>query len=87
MRAGDLEVNYAVVALELFVKGRCRHPKEVPIHFATRTAGTSKFSFVQQRQYVLHLAGLYRFRFPVLYWTFWTGLALGVALLATWVAR
>lgn len=53
------------IALELYVKGRCRHPGEVPIRFATRAAGQSKFSFSQQVQYIRHLCRLYRYRFPL----------------------
>lgn len=52
------------IALELFVKGRCRRPAEVPITFASRTAGASKASFAEGRRYLRHLARLYRFRFP-----------------------
>ena len=52
------------IALELFVKGRCRRPAEVPITFASRTAGVSKASFAEGRRYLRHLARLYRFRFP-----------------------
>jgi len=52
------------IALELFVKSRCRRPAEVPITFASRTAGASKASFAEGRRYLRHLARLYRFRFP-----------------------
>lgn len=52
------------IALELFVKGRCRRPAEVPITFASRTAGTSKAGFAEGRRYLRHLVRLYRFRFP-----------------------
>lgn len=52
------------IALELFVKGRCRRPTEVPITFASRTAGASKASFAEGRRYLRHLARLYHFRFP-----------------------
>jgi len=52
------------IALELFVKGRCRRPAEVSITFASRTAGASKASFAEGRRYLRHLARLYRFRFP-----------------------
>lgn len=52
------------IALELFVKGRCRRPAEVPITFASRTAGTSKANFAEGRRYIRHLVRLYRFRFP-----------------------
>ena len=64
------------IALELYVKGRCRRPAEVPIRFATRPAGESKLTFAQQVRYLQHLFRLYRFRFPVL-----TGVVLFVALI------
>ncbi len=54
------------IALELYVKGRCSNPAEVPIHFATRAAGKSKLTFREQVRYLLHLGRLYRFRFPLL---------------------
>lgn len=56
------------IALELYVKGRCRRPAEVPFQFATRAAGESKFSLRQQWLYAKHLARLYRYRFPWAYW-------------------
>ncbi len=52
------------IALELYVKGRCHSPSEVPIRFAARTAGESKLSLTEQLRYLRHLARLYRFRFP-----------------------
>jgi dolichol-phosphate mannosyltransferase len=52
------------IALELYVKGGCSRPAEVPITFAARAAGVSKLSFRQQLQYLRHLGKLYRFRFP-----------------------
>lgn len=52
------------IALELYVKGRCQRPGEVPIRFAERTAGETKFGFKEVRKYLLHLARLYWFRFP-----------------------
>lgn len=52
------------IALELYVKGGCTKPREVPIRFAARVAGTSKLSFAEQIRYIRHLAKLYRFRFP-----------------------
>ncbi|MEK7757078.1 MAG: polyprenol monophosphomannose synthase [Planctomycetota bacterium] len=52
------------IALELFVKGRCRQAAEMPIIFASRAAGASKASFAEGRRYLRHLWRLYRFRFP-----------------------
>ncbi len=54
------------IALELYVKSRCSGPAEVPIHFATRTAGKSKLIIREQVRYLRHLGRLYRFRFPLL---------------------
>jgi len=51
------------IAMELYVKGRCRRPAEVPIQFAARSAGASKLDFAQQMQYLRHLGKLYYFRF------------------------
>ncbi len=65
------------IALELYVKGRCKRPAEVPIRFATRAAGESKLSFAQQVHYLQHLCRLYRFRFPV-----FTGAVLFVVLIS-----
>ncbi len=66
------------IALELYVKGRCRQPAEVPLQFAARAAGESKFGFAEQIRYLRHLTRLYRFRFPWLGWVIWV-LALGAA--------
>ncbi len=52
------------IALELYVKGGCRRPVEVPIEFAARTAGGSKLNMREQLRYLRHLWRLYRFRFP-----------------------
>ncbi|MBU0717777.1 MAG: polyprenol monophosphomannose synthase [Planctomycetes bacterium] len=52
------------IALELYVKGGCQRPAEVPILFRTREAGDSKFNVGEQLRYLRHLAKLYRFRFP-----------------------
>ena len=62
--ASDVNPIGYKIALELYVKGRCRQPAEVPIRFAARTAGQSKFSFAEQVRYLRHLSRLYRFRFP-----------------------
>ncbi len=55
------------IALELYVKGRCTRPIEIPIRFATRRAGESKLNVSQQIQYARHLLGLFKFRFPRAY--------------------
>ncbi|MCC7293259.1 MAG: polyprenol monophosphomannose synthase [Phycisphaerales bacterium] len=52
------------IALELFVKGRCRAVAEVPFQFHTRQHGESKFSLREQVSYLRHLVRLYAFRFP-----------------------
>jgi dolichol-phosphate mannosyltransferase len=63
-RAAELDPVGYKIALEIYVKGRCRHPGEVPIQFAARAGGESKLSFAEQVRYVRHLFRLYRFRFP-----------------------
>lgn len=50
------------IGLELLVKSRATRVVEVPIHFAKRTAGKSKLSFVQQLLYLEHLRRLYLFK-------------------------
>jgi dolichol-phosphate mannosyltransferase len=52
------------IGLEILVKSGCRRTKEVPIHFADRRRGTSKLSWKQQRDYLLHLCRLADFVFP-----------------------
>jgi dolichol-phosphate mannosyltransferase len=51
------------IGLELLVRCRCRHVREVPIHFSNREHGESKLTVHQQLLYLRHLARLYRFRF------------------------
>lgn len=63
-RAESLDPIGYKIALELYVKGRCRHPQEVPIRFAARVAGKTKLSFREQIRYIRHLWRLYRFQFP-----------------------
>jgi dolichol-phosphate mannosyltransferase len=79
------------IALELFVKGGCRRPAEVPITFASRTAGASKASLAEGRRYLRHLWRLYRFRFPrltaTLRVTFLVGAALFILFFACRSAR
>jgi len=52
------------IALELMCKCRVKHVREVPIHFAERTAGESKLSLKQQFRYLEHLSRLYDFTYP-----------------------
>lgn len=54
------------IGLELLVKGRCRRVVEVPIEFSDRLHGRSKLTLRQQLLYLVHLARLYRYRYPVL---------------------
>jgi len=63
-RAADLDPVGYKIALELYVKGRCSRPGDVPIQFAARAGGESKLSIAEQVRYVRHLFRLYRFRFP-----------------------
>ena len=85
-RATSCEPIGYKIGLELYVKGRCIHPGEVPIRFAARAAGESKLSIAVQLRYLRHLGRLYRFRFPVLAWCAGTGVLAGVSLLVLWVA-
>jgi len=62
-RAAPLDPVGYKIALELMVKSRCRCAAEVPIRFALRQGGTSKFGLRPQLLYLAHLARLYRFRF------------------------
>ncbi len=52
------------VGLELMCKCRVGAVKEVPIHFDTRSAGTSKLTVAQQFKYLEHLSRLYDFCYP-----------------------
>lgn len=63
-RAEQLNPLGYKIALELYVKCRCRHPAEVPIRFAARHAGQSKLTLREQGRFLRHLVRLYRFRFP-----------------------
>lgn len=75
------------IALELFVKGRCQHPAEVPIAFETRVAGASKLSLPEQARYLRHLGRLYRFRFPRLMWLVAAAVVAAAAVLLYGIAR
>jgi len=50
------------IGLELLVRCRCRHVREVPIHFANRKHGESKLTLREQVRYLQHLTRLYRFK-------------------------
>jgi len=83
-RAEQLDPIGYKIALELYVKCGCRRPVELPIQFAARTAGRSKLGGAVVLRYLIHLAKLYRFRYPGWWWT--VGLGLGMALMvALWV--
>ena len=73
------------IALELYVKGRCRRPAEVPIRFAARAAGTTKLTFGEQVRYLRHLWRLYRFRFPYASHVIWIVPAAVIAIAICWV--
>lgn len=61
--AGLNPIGYKI-ALEIYVKAGCANPAEVPIRFATRKSGRSKFGLRELVAYVRHLSRLYRFRYP-----------------------
>ncbi len=86
-RAEGLDPIGYKIALELFVKGRCRHPAEVPIAFEKRVAGASKLSPAEQIRYLRHLSRLYRFRFPWFSWLILFGVMLVVVVILFLVAQ
>jgi dolichol-phosphate mannosyltransferase len=63
-QAGLAPLGYKI-GLEIMVKAGCRQIAEVPIEFSDRLHGKSKLSLAQQLLYLRHLAGLYRFRWPM----------------------
>jgi dolichol-phosphate mannosyltransferase len=75
------------IALELYVKGRCSRPSEVPIHFAARAAGASKLGMREQAHYLLHLFRLYRFRFPLLADMVLFGVLVGIGVVVLLIGR
>jgi dolichol-phosphate mannosyltransferase len=75
------------IGLELYVKGRCRRPAEVPIAFAERAAGQSKYGIREMLRFLRHLLRLYRFRFPVGAWCFLVSLTLAIVLTAALTLR
>ncbi len=86
-RADRLDPIGYKIALELYVKGRCRRPVEVPIRFETRAAGESKASLRVQLSYLRHLAKLYRFRYPLMTWSLIVVVLAGLSLAVLAVAR
>lgn len=72
------------IGLEVYVKCRCRNPKEVPISFGAREVGESKLSLKEQLLYVRHLGRLYWFRF---WWLIITALILVAGLIVWLVTR
>lgn len=71
------------IGLELYVKGRCQRPAEVPIRFETRMAGQSKLTAGVQIGYLRQLASLYWFRYPL--WTIMVPILVFVAVaVAAW---
>ncbi len=85
-RAEALDPIGYKIGLELYVKGRCKHPAEVPIRFEARAAGESKLTFMEQVRYLRHLGRLYRVRFPSLPWFLGVAVLAGAALVALFVA-
>lgn len=63
-QAGLNPIGYKI-GLEILIKSGCRRVVETPITFADRLHGASKMTPRQQAEYLLHLARLYRFRWPV----------------------
>jgi dolichol-phosphate mannosyltransferase len=63
MAADRLDPIGYKIGLELYVKGRCRRPAEVPIRFGVRAHGTSKTSIAERIRYLRHLRRLYVYRF------------------------
>ncbi len=51
------------IGLEIIVKSRCKHIKEIPIHFSERVIGISKLNAKQGINYLHHLAHLYGYKF------------------------
>ena len=62
-RCHDLSPVGYKIALEILVKCKPQHLKEVPIHFRTRKLGRSKLSVKQQILYLLHLWRLYKYKY------------------------
>ncbi|MBG83138.1 MAG: dolichol monophosphate mannose synthase [Phycisphaerae bacterium] len=62
--ASDLDPVGYKIGLELIVKCRCGNVMEVPIHFSTRRAGESKLTLKVQRDYLVHILRLARWKYP-----------------------
>ena len=86
LRADKLNPIGYKIALELYVKGRCRRPTEVPIQFGTRAAGTSKASLREGLRFFRHLWRLYWYRFPRMMAMGCAALAILIVALVLWVA-
>jgi dolichol-phosphate mannosyltransferase len=67
-RADHLNPVGYKIGLELLVRCDCKDVREVPIHFAERTAGQSKLSLAQQLRYLQHLRRLMSWKYPQLGW-------------------
>lgn len=63
LRANALNPIGYKIGLELMVKCGCRKVKEIPIHFQNRRLGKSKLTLREQINYLVHLVGLYNYRF------------------------
>jgi len=63
-QAVDLDPVGYKIGLELIVKCRCTHVREVPIHFSTRQLGESKLTLRVQLEYLQHIVRLMRWKFP-----------------------
>jgi dolichol-phosphate mannosyltransferase len=53
------------IGLELMVRCRCTKVVDVPITFRDREAGESKLTMKQNLYYLMHLAHLYWFKYPL----------------------
>jgi len=73
------------IGLELLIKGRCRRVVEIPIEFSDRLHGRSKLTIRQQWLYLVHLARLYRFKYPVGSWLVPLAAVLGVGAGVWWL--
>lgn len=76
-RAAPLSPIGFKIALEVYVKAGCRHPKETPIRFDTRNAGESKLGGRESLRYLRHLVSLYAYASP---WLLWLMVGFGVFL-------
>ena len=61
-RCPDLSPVGYKIALEIMVKCKPQKLTEIPIYFRSRTLGKSKLNIKQQILYLMHLGGLYRYK-------------------------